>query len=115
MEHKGDRNEEQKWILETGDEPDTIALRCAANDEYLRAEVKNYGKLSTGEKQWWKVIPTDDEGEMQPLGGCRLHVAENLELFLFNCNERGDRIKPGGAERGDAYMKWWYVSISDPF
>jgi hypothetical protein len=67
MECRGDRDGEQKWILETGNEPSIVALRCVANDRYLRAETKNYGKLSTGEKQWWKVLPSGDEGDMRHL------------------------------------------------
>jgi hypothetical protein len=109
MEYRGDRDGEQKWILETGNEPSIVALKCVANNKYLRAETKNYGKLSTGEKQWWKVLPAGDEGDMRLLGSCRLHVVDNPEWFLFNCNERGSYIKPGGAQRGDAYMKWWSV------
>jgi hypothetical protein len=109
LEYRGDHDKEQKWMIEAGDEPNMVALKCVANGKYLHAEPKKFGKVGTGDKQWWKILPGGDEGIIRPLGSCRLHVAENPEWFLYNCHERTTSIKPGGTARNEVYMKWWSV------
>lgn len=56
VEPKGRRNDEQKWTVEYGDEPDTIALRNVANGKYMRSDKpENYSAVGTGDKEWWKI------------------------------------------------------------
>jgi hypothetical protein len=48
--------DEQKWVVEYGEEEGVIALKSCANGEYLRANGgRNGSPAGTGEKQWWKV------------------------------------------------------------
>lgn len=109
LESKGDHDEEQKWAIETGDEPNTVAIKYLADGKYLHAEPRKYGKVGTGDKQWWKLLPGGDEGFIRPLSSCRLQVVGEPEWFLYNCNERTSRIKPGGGERNEVYMKGYSV------
>jgi hypothetical protein len=54
--HAGVKGDEQKWIPEFGEEPDTVALKCVANDKYLNAIGKGHSHVGTGEKTWWKML-----------------------------------------------------------
>lgn len=56
LERKGKRNDEQKWTVEKGDEPDLVALKNVANGKYLcLTEQKDYASMKTGDKQWWRI------------------------------------------------------------
>jgi hypothetical protein len=56
LENKGDHDDEQKWTVEFGDEPDLVALKCVANGKYINSLKggKNEG-VKLGDKQWWKM------------------------------------------------------------
>jgi hypothetical protein len=51
------KGDEQKWIPEFGEEPDTVALKSVANGKYLNVRKENSGAdaADTGEKLWWKM------------------------------------------------------------
>ena len=85
MERVGDRDAEQKWIVERGDEPDTIALKSVANNKYLTGEGKHYGDVTTGDKQLWKL--EHDGDEVRPPGAYRLSlVGSPKRVFLRHIN-----------------------------
>jgi hypothetical protein len=54
-ENRGCQGDEEKWVVEQGDEPDVVAFRCAANGKYLNAEPGRYNYAGTGDRQWWKI------------------------------------------------------------
>lgn len=54
--YAGDRPDAEKWVVDPGDEPDTVALKSTVNGEYSTGELKDRGKVNTTDaKQWWKV------------------------------------------------------------
>lgn len=59
IELTGVKDDEQKWIPEFGEEPDTVALKNVANNQYLTASGENYKPVNTGEKTWWKMWYSD--------------------------------------------------------
>jgi hypothetical protein len=104
-ENKGDRGDEQKWTIEYGDEPNTIALKCAANGKYLHCfEGKGFGKVGTGDKQWWRISNDD----VTPPGACRLGPIDYPEYFLNHDNGKNVRKGAGGTK---VHMYKWEVSV----
>jgi hypothetical protein len=59
MQLAGATGNEQKWIPEFGEEPDSVALKNVANGEYLFGNGEDYKEAGTGEKTWWRMS-TDD-------------------------------------------------------
>lgn len=55
LEAAGAKGDEQKWILEFGEEPDMVALKCVANNKYLRVPEGFAPPVQMGEKMWWKM------------------------------------------------------------
>jgi hypothetical protein len=54
--NKGERDGEQKWTIERSDEPNIMAFRNVASGKYLHCfEAQRWGKVGTGDKQWWRV------------------------------------------------------------
>ena len=84
MERAGDRDAEQKWMIERGDEPDTVALKNVANNKYLTGKGEHYGKVTTGEKQWWKL--EHDGDAVRPPGAYRLSLVGSPNVFLRHIN-----------------------------
>lgn len=109
VENKGDRSDEQKWNVEYGDEPDTIALKCAANDKYLHCfEGKSWGKVGTGEKQWWKISNHD----VSAPGACRIGPVDFPDVFL---NHHSGNTVRRGAAGAKVHMYKWEVSVRGKF
>jgi uncharacterized CHY-type Zn-finger protein len=105
-ENKGDRGDEQKWTIEYGNETNIIALKCAANGKYLHCfEGKGFGKVGTGDKQWWRI--SDDE--VTPPGACRLGSVDYPEYFLNHHN--GDNVRKGNGGT-KLHMYKWEVSVN---
>lgn len=106
VENKGDQGDEEKWTIEAGDEPNVIALKCAANGEYLHADGNtNWSKVGTGEKQWWRVS-TDEVG---PPGACRLSPVPHPNVCLNHFN--GEYKRPGSKVK--VHMWQWVVSVEE--
>lgn len=85
MERVGDRDEEQNWIVEGGDEPDTIALKNVANNKYLTGEGKHYGKVTTADdKRLWRL--EHDGDAVRPPGAYRLSLVGSPKVFLRHIN-----------------------------
>jgi len=38
LQFKGDQDKEQKWTIESGDQPNRIALKCSATGRYLNTQ-----------------------------------------------------------------------------
>ena len=105
VENKGDRGDEQKWTIEYGDESNTIALKCAANDKYLHCfEGKTGGKVGTGDKQWWKISNDD----VSPPGACRIGPVDFPDVYLNH--HSGDTVRRG-ASGTKVHMYRWEVSV----
>lgn len=103
-ENKGDRGQEQKWTIEYGDEANTIALKNEASGTYLHCyEPKSFGKVGTGEKQWWRI--SDDD--VSPPGACRLCPVDNPDVFLNH--HSGNNVRRG-ATGAKVHMYRWEVS-----
>jgi hypothetical protein len=104
VENKGDRGDEQKWTIEYGDEPNTIALKCAANDKYLHCfEGKSWGKVGTGDKQWWKISNDD----VSAPGACRIGPVDFPDVYL---NHHSGNTVRRGAAGAKVHMYKWEVS-----
>lgn len=105
VENKGDRGDEQKWTVEYGDEPNTIALKCAANDKYLHCfEGKSWGKVGTGDKQWWKISNDD----VSAPGACRIGPVDFPDVYL---NHHSGNTVRRGAAGAKVHMYKWEVSV----
>jgi hypothetical protein len=105
VENKGDRGNEQKWTVEYGDEPNTIALKCAANDKYLHCfEGKSWGKVGTGDKQWWKISNED----VSAPGACRIGPVDFPDVYL---NHHSGNTVRRGAAGAKVHMYKWEVSV----
>ncbi|GAB7327356.1 hypothetical protein MBLNU13_g11229t1 [Cladosporium sp. NU13] len=120
VENKGDRSDEQKWTVEYGDEPDTIALKCAANDKYLHCfEGKSWGKVGTGEKQWWKISNDD----VSAPGACRIGPVDFPDVYLNH--HSGNTVRRGAAgakvhmykweQNNERHTSWYFVDTSASF
>jgi hypothetical protein len=106
VENLGDHDDEQKWIVEQGDEPDILAFKNAANGEYLYCtEARYLGKVKTGEKQWWKI----SYDEVKAPGACRLSVVGTPDVFLNNADMN---VRRPGAGNNEVYMRKWDVCCS---
>jgi hypothetical protein len=97
--HAGDRGDNDKWILETGEEPNTVALKCVANGKYLTGERKHYGKVSLrDEKEWWEIYrETDRNWPPGSFALCMVGSPENClcvsESSKFSVGRAGWRIE----------------------
>jgi hypothetical protein len=104
METRGNRDVEQKWIVEPGDEPNTFALKHMATGKYMRAsEVQAYAKVDTGDKQWWRV----SSDRITPSGACCFSLVESPDLFLSWPGHYIEKGKPGDKLK----VKPWQVSV----
>jgi hypothetical protein len=102
----GDRGDFEQWIVEYGDKPNTIALKCAANGKYLTAEGKDYGKtFLRDEKEWWNVI--HDKDRVRPPGAYLLSLVSAPKAFLHA--QQAGTVTPG-TSGAKAYMREWMVS-----
>lgn len=105
VENKGDRSNEQKWTVEYGDDPNTIALKCAANDKYLHCfEGKSCCKVGTGDKQWWKISNDD----VSAPGACRIGPVDFPDEYL---NHHSGNTVRRGAAGAKVHMYKWEVSV----
>jgi len=69
LQLRGKSGDEQKWTIEQGDEPNTIALHNVASGNYMRSnKPESHSKVGTGDKEWWKI----DIHEKSPPGTFRL-------------------------------------------
>ncbi|KAK3057482.1 hypothetical protein LTR09_001666 [Extremus antarcticus] len=53
-----DSNKSQHWVVEAGEEANTVAFKNVADGQYLRNNEPNkinWGKIGVGEKQWWTL------------------------------------------------------------
>jgi hypothetical protein len=90
FEHRGLRGDEQKWTIEYGDEPNTIALRNVASGEYIRAlENKANGKIGTGDREWWEM----SVGELTAPGAFRLSTIDPPEKFFLSLHAGGNMYR----------------------
>ena len=105
VENKGDRGDEQKWTVEYSDEPNNIALKCAANDKYLhRFEGKSWGKVGTGDKQWWRISNDD----VSAPGACRIGPVDFPDVYL---NHHSGNTVRRGAAGAKVHMYKWEVGV----
>jgi hypothetical protein len=80
FENKGEHDDEEKWTVEHGDEPNVVALRNVASGKYINCpNAKNSEIIGTGEKQWW-VMSNDN---VTPHGAFRFNLVDSPGLFLY--------------------------------
>jgi hypothetical protein len=80
FENKGDHDDEEKWTVEYGDEPNVVALRNVASGKYINCPKLQYAQdIGTGEKQWWTV----SNDNVTPHGACRFSPVGSPGLFLY--------------------------------
>lgn len=106
----GDGGEGEKWLVEHGDEPDTIALKSVVDGKYITGDPKDRGSVSTTDtKQWWKM--EHDGVLVRPPGSYRLHLVGSPKYFLKV--DPASSIRPG--QNGwRVLMSVWHVSTSTP-
>jgi hypothetical protein len=89
VENLGVRDAEQKWTVEYGDEPDTIALKNVATDKYLRClQLKTGGEVGVGDIYCWKT----SVGELTVPGACRIHAPGGRDRYFLK-NVHGDGLR----------------------
>jgi len=104
--NRGDKGNDEKWIIEAGDKPNVVALRNASNGKYLRAEGgKNSSKAGTGEKQWWTI---SSDRVLAP-GACSLSPVDYPNVYL---NHFQGRAVPKGHAGMTVHMWQWEVRKS---
>jgi len=104
LENKGDHDDEQKWTVEFGDEPDLVALKCVANGKYMNSLEggKNEG-VKLGDKQWWKM---SNDG-LTPNMACRFSLVSSPEQSIYT---HGSVLEKG--QHHTAHMREWKASDS---
>jgi hypothetical protein len=104
LENKGDHDDEQKWTVERGDEPDVVALKSVANGKYMNCPTAAlYGEVGTGDKQWWKL---SNDG-LTPNVACRFNLIGSPDHFLYTNGsflDKGQNLK--------VWMNEWKASFS---
>lgn len=101
LKYIGAHGDEQKWTVEFGDDPDTIALKNVANSKYLRCfDAASQGKVGTGEKQWWRV----SRGRLTAPGHFRLSTINTPKTgYLYGLGRdmrEGENTSTGIVELG---------------
>lgn len=105
VQNRGDQDQPQQWMIEQGDEPDVIALRCLSNDQYLHANGgTNWSTVGTGEKQWWRCSGQDVTAPQ----ACRLSPVDYPNVYLNHF--QGIRVAKGQSMK--VHMWQWDVSIA---
>lgn len=103
--NRGDKGDDEKWIIEAGDKPNVIALKNASNGKYLRAEGnRNGSKAGTGDKQWWTI---SSDRVLAP-GACSLSPVDYPNVFL---NHFQGRAVPKGHVGMTVHMWQWEVCL----
>ena len=101
--NRGDKGDDEKWIIEAGDKPNVVALRNASNGKYLRAEGgRNGSKAGTGDKQWWTI---SSDRVLAP-GACSLSPVDYPNVYL---NHFQGRVVPKGHVGMTVHMWQWEV------
>ena len=107
LENKGENDDEQKWTVEFGDEPDLVALKCVADGKYMISpEIgarDNAGVILGDDKQWWKV----SNDNLTPNVACRFNLASRPEQFIYT---HGAVLEKG--QHHTAHMRDWKASDS---
>ncbi|KAL5382077.1 hypothetical protein DPSP01_006755 [Paraphaeosphaeria sporulosa] len=115
-QNRGDQDAPQKWLVESGDSPNIIALRCASTNDYLHANGGgNWSTVGTGAKQWWKL----DTDNVTVPGACRLSPVEYPKVFLNHF--QGIRVAKGQSmkvhmwqwEQPNQFCLTWYFFPAD--
>jgi hypothetical protein len=104
--HAGERGDAEKWLVEYGEETDTVALKSLVTGKYLTGEPKYRGKVTVGDdKQYWNILHDDDH--VRPPGAYRLSLPGAPKYFLRAFNSSSFwRGEPGW----DVVMHDWSVS-----
>ena len=106
LENKGEQDDEQKWTVEFGDEPDLVALKSVANGKYMWSReggTNNANAVKTGDKQWWKL---SNDG-LTPNVACRFNLPSSPGNFIYT---HGAVLEKG--KEHSAHMREWTVSDS---
>jgi hypothetical protein len=108
--HAGDRGDAEKWLVEYGEEPNTVALKSLVTGKYLTAEPNKYRADVTvrDEIQWWDV--EHDGDHVRPPGAYRLSLpGASKKYFMGALNKTSFwRGEPGWPVE----MQEWNVSGS---
>nr|OQO29854.1 hypothetical protein B0A51_02012 [Rachicladosporium sp. CCFEE 5018] len=89
-QNRGDKDSEQKWVVEAGDKENTIALKNVYSGKYLHANGGgNWATCGTGERQLWTV----SKDRVTPPGACTLQPVEYGKVYLNHF--QGQRVPKG--------------------
>lgn len=94
-QYKGDQDKQQKWTVESGDEPNVVALKCTATGQYLNT--KEVCSRTYGIARGASVNLAHTFGNLgQQLGKSRPGREAVVELRSNKCfPSRGDSIESG--------------------
>ncbi|KAJ4353976.1 uncharacterized protein N0V89_005708 [Didymosphaeria variabile] len=115
-QNRGDQDAPQKWVAESADEENVIALRCLSNNEYLHANGgTNWSTVGTGEKQWWRL----SNNNVTAPGACHLSPVDHPGVFLNHF--QGIRVAKGQSmkvhmwqwEQPNEFCLTWYFVPAD--
>jgi hypothetical protein len=100
LQNRDKFNDEHKWTVEQGNEPNIIALRSVANGRYMSCpQVKEYAKVDTGDKQWWRI---SNDGVIPP-GACRFSPVDSPDYAL---HWSGQSLEQGNQGSKMDMYKW---------
>jgi hypothetical protein len=106
--------ENEKWIVEYGDEPNTVALKSSVNGKYLTGDPKKNTLeriFLRDDKQWWK-LRNDIEDKLFPPGAYAFAMVEHPNWFLSGYKR--SYLTPGKTG-WEVFLKNWGVSCSPHF
>lgn len=103
MSHADSCGDDDKWIIEYGDEPNTVAIKSVSSGKYVVGEPKHEGTVGTSDsKQMWLI--EHDGDKVRPPGSYRLSMVGTPELFLRAWNSSD--FKPGQTGWRVVMHKW---------
>ncbi|KAK5118418.1 hypothetical protein LTR62_002932 [Meristemomyces frigidus] len=110
----------QRWVVEPSEEKNVVALRNAANGEYLNCqEAKNFGKVAVGAKQLWRI---DSPDVVHAPGGVRLQPLSFDKYFLnhdgphkTNFGDKGQKAHMWQWEQRWEINEVWYLNSTGDF
>ncbi len=98
-----DSNKSQHWVVEAGEEANTVAFKNVADGQYLRNNEPNkinWGKIGVGEKQWWTL----EQGKTPGSCAIRSNACTSGKSYLNDFQ---------GKYQDNNYVHMWQMEVCD--